>query len=59
MTLKAVFGYLSVAVKAVMLTSPAIKFASPVVFSAAGKTPADIEDSVDACLNFLGTNNKP
>jgi hypothetical protein len=57
MTLKSVSGYLSVAVTAVMLTSPTITFALPVVFSAAGKTPADIQASVDAFRNFLGRNN--
>jgi len=57
MTLKAVFRYLSIAVAAVMLTSPAITFANPVVFSAAGKTPSDIQASVDAFRNFLGANN--
>ncbi len=56
MTLKSVSGYLSIAVTAVVLTSPSITFAKPVVFSAAGKTPADIQASVDAFRNFLGAN---
>lgn len=47
----------AIAVAAVMLTSPAITFAKPVVFSAAGKAPSDIQASVDAFRNFLGTNN--
>jgi len=55
MTLKAVLGYLSTAVTAVLLTSPT--FAVPVTFSAAGKTPSDIQTSVDAFRKFLGTNN--
>jgi hypothetical protein len=55
MTLKAIFEYLSIAVTVVMLTSPA--FANPVAFSAAGRTPADIQASVDAFRNFLGGKN--
>jgi hypothetical protein len=47
----------AIAVAAVMLTSPAITFAKPMVFSAAGKAPSDIQASVDAFRNFLGTNN--
>ena len=47
----------AIAVAAVMLTSPAITFAKPVVFSAAGKAPSDIQASVDAFRNFLGANN--
>ncbi len=47
----------AIAVAAVMLTSPAITFAKPVVFSAAGQTPSSIQASVDAFRNFLGTNN--
>jgi hypothetical protein len=57
MTLKVVSRYLSIAATAVLLASPAITFANPVVFSATGKTPADIKTSVDAFRNFLGTNN--
>jgi len=57
MTLKSVFGYLSVAVTAVMLASPAITFAKPVAFSAAGRTPADIKAQVDAFRNFFGGKN--
>jgi hypothetical protein len=55
MTLKSVLEYLSIAVTAVTLTSPA--FASPVTFSAAGKIPSDIQAAVEAFRNFLGTNN--
>jgi hypothetical protein len=57
MTLKSVFGYLSVAVTAGLLTSPAITLAKPMVFSAAGRTPTDIQVSVDGFRNFLGRNN--
>jgi hypothetical protein len=57
MTLKTVFGHFSIAVTAVMLTSPAITFAKPVAFFAAGKTPSDIQTSVDGFRNFLGRNN--
>jgi hypothetical protein len=57
MTLKAAFRYLSITVAGVMLSSPAITFAAPVEFSAAGKTPSDIQAAVDAFRNFLGANN--
>jgi hypothetical protein len=57
MTLKTVFGHFSIAVTAVMLTSSAITFAKPVAFFGAGKTPSDIQTSVDGFRNFLGRNN--
>jgi hypothetical protein len=57
MTLQAMLRYLSIAAAAVMLTTPAISFAAPVAFSAAGKTPSDIRAAVDAFRQFLGGAN--
>ena len=36
---------------------PAIILAAPVVFEAAGSTPADIQAAVEDYRNFLGKNN--
>src|SRR5262249_27680244 len=41
--MKAAFRWLSIALAAVTLAWPAIVFAAPVVFEAAGSTPADIQ----------------
>jgi hypothetical protein len=57
MMLQAILRYLSIAAAAVMLTTPAVSFAAPVAFSAAGKTPSDIRAAVEAFRQFLGTNN--
>ena len=51
------FKWLSVAVAAAMVAWPAIVLAAPLVFEAAGSTPADIQLAVDEFRSFLGNNN--
>jgi hypothetical protein len=45
------------ALTALVLSSPTISLAAPVVFQAAGATPADIQESVDDFRAFLGPLN--
>jgi hypothetical protein len=50
------FRWVSVAVAATVAW-PALAFAAPLVFEAAGTTPADIQAAVDDFRDFLGDNN--
>ena len=50
-------GWLSVAAVAAALLWPAIAFAGPVVFAAAGSAPVDIVAAVEDFRNFLGANH--
>jgi hypothetical protein len=54
--MKAVCRWVSIAVTATM-TWPAMAFAAPLVFEAAGAAPADIQTAVDDFRDFLGDNN--
>jgi len=52
--------WLSLAIATFGLTlifNPVAASAAPQVFEASGATPADIQTTVDAFRNFLGTNN--
>jgi len=51
------FRLLFIAMATVTVAWPAITFAAPVVFEAAGSAPADIQDAVDDFRNFLGDNH--
>jgi hypothetical protein len=51
------FKWLSIAVATATVAWPAIILAAPVVFEAAGSTPADIQAAVEDFGNFLGKNN--
>jgi hypothetical protein len=55
---KARFAWLSFAVATLALMTPAIAFAAPLVFEAAGSAPADIQAAVETFRNFLGDDNK-
>jgi hypothetical protein len=52
-----VFRWLSIAVATVTVVWPAITFAAPLVFEAAGSSPADIQAAVEDFRRFLGDNN--
>lgn len=54
--MKDAFRWVSVAVAATVAW-PALAFAAPLVFEAAGTTPADIQAAVDDFRDFLGDNN--
>jgi hypothetical protein len=47
----------AIAVAVVLLSLPTLAVAAPVVFEAAGASPADIQTAVDDFRNFLGPNN--
>jgi hypothetical protein len=49
--------WLSIAVATLTVAWPAITFGAPLVFEAAGATPADIQAAVDDFRSFLGDNN--
>lgn len=49
--------HISTTVAVVALALPAIALADPVVFQAAGGSPADIQSAVDDFRSFLGDNN--
>ena len=55
--LRAAVAWLSIAVATLTLGRPAITFAAPVVFDAAGSAPADIQAVVEEFRHFLGDNN--
>jgi hypothetical protein len=55
--MKDAFRWLSIAVATVTVAWPAISFGAPLVFEAAGSTPADIQAAVDDFRSFLGANN--
>ena len=55
--MKVVFRWLSIAVATVTVVWPAITFAAPLVFEAAGSSPADIQAAVEDFRRFLGDNN--
>jgi hypothetical protein len=55
--MKVVFRWLSIAVAIVTVVWPAITFAAPLVFAAAGSTPADIQAALEDFRHFLGDNN--
>src|SRR5262245_66591299 len=47
----------SFAMATLALATPAIAFAAPLVFEAAGSAPADIQAAVEEFRNFLGDDN--
>jgi hypothetical protein len=55
--LKAAVAWVSIAIATLALMTPAITFAAPVVFKAAGSAPADIQATVEEFRNFFGDNN--
>ncbi len=55
--IKDAFGWLFIAAATATAAWPATSFAAPVVFAAAGLTPADIQGAVDEFRSFLGDNN--
>lgn len=55
--MKGAFKWLPIAVAAAMVVWPAITVAAPVVFEAAGSTPADIQAKIDEFRDFLGGHN--
>jgi len=55
--MKDAFKWLSIAVAMLTVAWPAFTLAAPVVFEAAGSTPADIQAAVEEFRSFLGNNN--
>jgi hypothetical protein len=54
---KAAVAWVSIAIATLALMTPAITFAAPVVFEAAGSAPAEIQAAVDEFRNFFGGHN--